>query len=108
MVSFLIAALFLSASPATRSYPRLDLLGSRAASLLSPFLAALKILALAIFILTIAAGLIGNQNPYRNIAPTMVWIIWWVGLAYVCAFVGDVAALINPWLELATQRQCHA
>jgi hypothetical protein len=100
VVSFLIAALFLSASPATRSYPRLDLLGSPAASLLSPFLAALKILALAIFILTIAAGLIGNQNPYRNIAPTMVWIIWWVGLAYVCAFVGDVAALINPWRTL--------
>ena len=22
----------------------------------------------------------GDQNPYRNIAPTLVWIIWWVGL----------------------------
>ena len=31
---------------------------------------------------TILAGLLGDQNPYRNIAPTLVWIVWWVGLAY--------------------------
>ena len=27
----------------------------------------------------------------------MVWIIWWVGFAYVSAFVGNLWALINPW-----------
>src|SRR5690606_5011565 len=32
-----------------------------------------------------------------NVAPTLVWIIWWVGLAYVQAFVGDAWSLINPW-----------
>ena len=46
---------------------------------------------------TILAGLLGDQNPYRNIAPTLVWIVWWVGLAYVAAFVGDIWALVNPW-----------
>ena len=49
------------------------------------------------FSLTILAGFIGTDNPYRNIAPTLVWIIWWVGFAYVSAFVGDLWALINPW-----------
>jgi hypothetical protein len=100
VVSFLIAALFLRASPTSRAYPRLDLFGEGAASLLSPLVLLLKLLALAIFVLTIAAGLIGSQNPYRNIAPTMVWIIWWVGFAYLCAFVVDVVALINPWRTL--------
>ena len=100
VVSFLIAALFLRASPTARDYPRLELFGAGTASLLSPLVLLLKILALAIFILTILAGFIGNQSPYRNIAPTMVWIIWWVGFAYVCAFVTDVVALINPWRML--------
>jgi len=57
----------------------------------------LKLLVLAIFAVTVAAGFIGNQDPYRNIAPTMVWIIFWVGLAYVSAFAGEIWALVNPW-----------
>jgi hypothetical protein len=57
----------------------------------------LKLLALAALILTIVAGFRGDQNPYRNIAPTMVWVIAWVGLAYVSAFIGNIWALINPW-----------
>ena len=58
---------------------------------------ALRLAVLALFVVTVLAGLFGDQNPYRNIAPTLVWIIWWVGLAYVAAFIGDVWALINPW-----------
>ena len=42
----------------------------------------------------------GNQQPLRNIAPTAVWVVWWVGLAVVSAFVGDLWALINPWRTL--------
>ncbi len=99
IVSFLIAALFVRAGP-TVTYARADLIGERGATFLSPVVLLVKFLALVIFFVTIAAGFIGNQNPYRNIAPTMVWIIWWVGLAYICAFVGDVAALINPWRTL--------
>ncbi|MDE2801575.1 MAG: hypothetical protein OXK21_01665, partial [Chloroflexota bacterium] len=28
---------------------------------------------------------------------TLVWIILWVGMAYVCALVGNVWRLLNPW-----------
>ncbi len=35
--------------------------------------------------------------PTNNLAPTLVWVLWWVGLAYVSALVGNVWALINPW-----------
>src|SRR5262249_16067823 len=61
---------------------------------------ALRILALGLFVLTIAAGFICEQTPYRNIARTMVWIIVWVGLFYVSAFIGDVWSVINPWRTL--------
>jgi hypothetical protein len=60
----------------------------------------LRIFALGILILTIVAGLIGDQSPYRNIAPTMVWVIVWVGLVYVSAFIGNIWTIINPWRTL--------
>ncbi|HEY1362977.1 MAG TPA: hypothetical protein VGF60_12105, partial [Xanthobacteraceae bacterium] len=99
VISFLVVALFAREVPRPRAYPRIDLLATRAGGLIShPALAsALKLLALGVFIITIDAGLRGDQNPYRNLAPTMVWIIGWVGLAYVSAFIGNIWALINPW-----------
>ena len=99
VVSFLIVGLFVREAPRVHSYARIDLIAAPLGRwLASPSLAlALKSLALAGFIITILAGFRGDQNPYRNIAPTMVWTITWVGLAYVCAFVGNVWAVINPW-----------
>jgi hypothetical protein len=98
VVSFLIVGLFVREVPRVRAYPRIDLIATPLRWIASPSLAlALKLLALAAFIITIVAGLRGDQNPYRNIAPTLVWIIGWVGVAYVSAFVGNVWALINPW-----------
>jgi hypothetical protein len=99
VVSFLIVALFVRDAPRSRTYPRVDLLASPWERwIASPVLAfALKLIALAVFIVTITAGLRGDPNPYRNIAPTMLWTIGWVGLAYVSAFVGNLWAVINPW-----------
>jgi hypothetical protein len=99
VVSFVVVALFVRDRPRPHTHMRFDLLATRPGRwLASPALVfALKLAALAIFIITIIAGLRGDQNPYRNVAPTMVWIIWWIGLAYVCAFIGNLWALLNPW-----------
>jgi hypothetical protein len=99
VVSFIIVALFVRPVPRERAYARVDLLATGWVRwIASPALAQLlKLLALAVFIVVIVAGFRGDQNPYKNIAPTTVWVIGWVGLAYVSAFVGDVWALINPW-----------
>jgi hypothetical protein len=99
VVSFVIVGLFVREAPRLRTYPRIDLLRTPLGRwIASPSLAlVLKLLALAALILTIVAGFRGDQNPYRNIAPTMVWVIAWVGLAYVSAFIGNIWALINPW-----------
>jgi hypothetical protein len=59
-------------------------------------LAVLRLVAVFVFALSIAAGFLGSQDPYRNLLPTMVWIVWWVGLAFVCALVVDLWALVNP------------
>src|SRR5712692_345618 len=54
-------------------------------------------LAVGMLMLVIVAGLFGSQDPIHNIAPAMIWIIAWVGLAFLSLLLGDVWALINPW-----------
>src|SRR4030095_62075 len=50
----------------------------------------------------VAAGVFGSQNPTRNLAPIWVWVIWWVGFAYVSALVGDLWSVVNPWATMFT------
>jgi hypothetical protein len=57
---------------------------------------ALRLAVLALYLLVIIAGLTGAQDPFRNIAPAMVWAIWWVGMAFASALLGDLWALVNP------------
>jgi hypothetical protein len=95
ILSFVVVALFARHTPGARGYPSIDL------GLAPPVLIGLlKLIAGGLFILTVTAGFIGNQDPYRNIAPTLVWIIWWVGFAMVSAFLGDLWGLVNPWWSL--------
>jgi hypothetical protein len=53
-----------------------------------------------VFLVVIAAGLFGTQDPFRNLAPAFVWIAWWIGFTYLSAAVGDLWALLNPWKAL--------
>jgi hypothetical protein len=98
-LSFVVFGLFVRRAPAARARPQIDLLATPIGQIIGHpvVVLALRLAALGLFLVTILAGLFGDQNPYRNIAPTLVWIIWWVGLAYVAAFAGDIWALINPW-----------
>ena len=59
-----------------------------------------QIFAVAALILVVAAGIIGDQTPTRNLAPTAIWIAWWVGFSYLSAFVGNVWPLVNPWAAM--------
>ena len=52
---------------------------------------------MSLFILTLVAGAFGDQEPVRNLAPTMVWIIFWVGLGIAVPLVGNIWEVINPW-----------
>lgn len=66
---------------------------------------AARIAAVALLALVVGAGFLGNPAPVKNIAPIMVWAIWWVGMAYICALACNVWALVNPldtifaWME---------
>jgi hypothetical protein len=96
--SFVMMAIFFRRRHVAADYPRIDLLRLAIGRLLAhPFMrAALRAVAVAVLILVITAGFFGNPAPVKNIAPIMVWAIWWVGLAYICALMGDVWPYLNP------------
>jgi hypothetical protein len=59
-----------------------------------------QLLAVAALILVVVAGIIGDQTPTRNLAPTAIWIAWWIGFCYLSAFVGNVWSVVNPWAAI--------
>ena len=59
--------------------------------------APIKALSVALFVIILATAFFGTDKPIENFAPTFVWIIWWVGLGYAVALLGNLWALINPW-----------
>ena len=93
-LSFVVFAVALRRGGGT-AYPRLAVLR------LHPLaLAALRAASVGVFVVVIAAGLFGNQDPLRNLAPAFVWIAWWIGFTYLSAVAGDFWALLNPWKAL--------
>ena len=46
------------------------------------------------------AGFAGRQSAQDNLAPTFVFITFWVGLAFASALFGDVFRAFNPWRAL--------
>jgi len=101
-LSFLVFALFVREQSAHEHRAGVNLLARPVGRAMTHWgvRVTLKTATLALFLLAILAGLLGNQNPYRNIAPTLVWIIWWVGFAYISAFGGNLWLLVSPWRTL--------
>lgn len=70
--------------------------------MISPhWLIAMRVLATAIFLLVIAAGLFGTAIPERNLATTLTWTLWWTGVIIAIYFTGSSWCAICPWDTLA-------
>lgn len=99
LLSFVVFGLFVGERGAGRGYPRLNLLrfGLFRATLASrAFVSGLRAVSVALFGLVVLTGLIGDQTPTLNLAPTLVWVIWWVGFSLFVAIAGNLWALVNP------------
>jgi hypothetical protein len=55
------------------------------------------LIGVALFVLVVVAGLAGAQVDTANLAPTFVYVAFWVGLLPLQVLFGDVFALFNPW-----------
>ena len=100
--SFVVMALFMRAALLPRTSPRINLLASAIARVAAEYIVfpVLRATTLVLYILVISAGLFGNQSPLKNIAPIMIWAIWWVGMAYASALIGNLWLIVNPLTTL--------
>lgn len=53
-------------------------------------------LSVALWLLTIATGWLGNRDPYVNFSMTYFWIVFLLGAAYLSTLVGNYYRHINP------------
>lgn len=99
VLSFVIIGLFVRSDAAVRGSPRVNLLRWRLGRLLAgrALRRAAQGLSVGLLFLVVIAGLTGDQNPTRNLAPVWVWVIWWVGFAFLSALAGNLWAAVNPW-----------
>jgi hypothetical protein len=54
-----------------------------------------------LFAAVVYSGLAGKQQATANLAPTWVYVIFWVGLAFASVLFGDVFRAFNPWRAIA-------
>jgi hypothetical protein len=93
-LSFIVAILFLRRPPGAIPSVRLAL-PTRAVSFLKRIL---SLLSIGCLLLLLTAGLLGDQGDWdSNLLPVTVWVIWWVGVTFVSALVGNIWPVIDPW-----------
>ena len=98
--SFVVLSLFVRGGTGLVSYPRRNLLrvpvlGSVLSS--PALIEVLRALGAIVLLLLVASGFTGTNRPLDNISPTFVWIIFWVGMGYMAALLGNLWAVFNPW-----------
>lgn len=55
----------------------------------------------AVFAVVVYSAFAGTSLPTQNLAPTFVYVIFWVGLPVVSVLFGDVFRAFSPWRAVA-------
>lgn len=77
-------------------------LGARVSSVvLGPLRIAAQVVSVALFALVWAAALVGDTDPFENLAPTWVYVIFWLGIPALSVLLGNVWRALSPWRALA-------
>jgi hypothetical protein len=61
----------------------------------------LGLIGVAAFAAVVYSGLRGAQDAQDNLAPTVIYVHFWVGMAVVSILFGDVFRALNPWRAIA-------
>jgi hypothetical protein len=58
------------------------------------------LIGVAILVIVVYAGLAGVQTSTANLTPTVVYVLFWVGIPVLSVLFGDVFRAFNPWLAI--------
>ena len=109
-LTFIFAILFVRKRPAFHLQPANESGLFVPAKAFHWFIRLTRSVAWLLFALTIVSALWGSADPLMNLAPTFVWIIWWVGLSFAVMLLGNFWPALDPWrttfnvLELCTRK----
>jgi hypothetical protein len=60
------------------------------------------VIGIALFAVVVYAGFAGEQfSATANLAPTFIYVVFWVGLPFISLPLGDVFRAFNPWRAVA-------
>jgi hypothetical protein len=96
----LLGALWKTPQFARRASGR-DLGAGFSSVVLGPLRILLQVLSLVLFVEVLAAAVFGTTDPFGNIAPTWVYVIFWIGVPLLSALFGNVWRALSPWRALA-------
>jgi hypothetical protein len=68
---------------------------------LGPVRIVLQVLSVALFGLVWASALFGDTDPFRNLAPTWVYVVFWLGVPLLSVLLGNVWRALSPWRAMA-------
>jgi hypothetical protein len=55
----------------------------------------------ALFVIVTVAALFGTTSVSENLAPTFVYVVFWLGLVPASVLLGNVFSVLNPWKAAA-------
>jgi hypothetical protein len=61
----------------------------------------LQTVSAALLVLVFLCALLGKTNPNENLAPTFIYVVFWLGLVPLQVALGDVWRVLNPWRAFA-------
>lgn len=68
---------------------------------LGPLRVLLQVISVALLVLVWASALFGDTDPFRNLAPTWIYVIFWLGLPALTVVLGYVWRALSPWRAIA-------
>jgi hypothetical protein len=68
---------------------------------LGPLRVAVQLVSAALLLLVLAAALVGDTDPFDNLAPTFVYVVFWLGVPFLSVLLGNVWRGLSPWRALA-------
>jgi hypothetical protein len=54
-----------------------------------------------LFALVFATAYSGNRDPFENLAPTWIYVVFWLGLPLLSVLLGNVWRVLSPWRAIA-------
>jgi hypothetical protein len=70
--------------------------------LLSPYVrVVVSGLSLALFIVVWTAAAFGSERASANLAPTFIYVVFWVGMVVLSIVLGNVWSVLDPWRAAA-------